>query len=147
TSARSPANAKAIVSAPPLSMARRETWEGFARNVISASLTRGVHHRADDARMRAAAAQVAVKRCPHVLFAGRWFLAKECRRAHDHAARAVAALRHLLFDEGGLDGMRRRARTEPLERGHRFALHIGNRSKAGRRRPTVDPHHTGAALA
>jgi hypothetical protein len=75
------------------------------------------------------------------------FFGKESGGANDHAAGAIAALRHLFFDEGGLYRMRRRDRSESLKRNDRFALRIRNRLKARSRRASVEENAAGAALA
>ena len=89
--------------------------------VMSASLPRCQHDRAQHAHMGAAAAEIAVERGANIGFGRLRFFAQQGGGAHDHAAGAIAALRHLLLDEGGLDRMRGRLRSEALERGDRLA--------------------------
>src|SRR5262249_10762422 len=54
------------------------------------------HHRADDARVATAAAQVAGQRLAHLRFGRARDAPEERAGGHDHAGRAVAALRRLL---------------------------------------------------
>src|SRR3974377_258666 len=116
-----PASAKPTVSARALSIVRREsacTASGAAGGAasdatsgalggdISASLSRGRHHGADDAHMRSAPAEIAGECSADVVFCRFRLFGKKCGSADDHAAGAIAALRHLLFDESGLHWMR-----------------------------------------
>src|SRR4029077_3793342 len=78
---------------------------------------------ADDARMRAAAAQIVGE---HLLDLRRaWPLAfvgvEKGGRLHDHAVDAVAALDGLLVDKGLLQRMRVLRAAEALERDHSVA--------------------------
>ncbi len=73
-------------------------------------------------------------------------VAQEGRGRHDPAVDAVAALRHLLFDIGGLQRMRLLGRSEP---GHRHDLAVADgrhRRDAGADRLAVQMHGAGAAL-
>ena len=142
-----PVSAKPTVSAPPLRSARREKRDVLTGAFMSASLSRCRHHRAHDPHMGPAAAEVHLKRRANVVLAGFAFFGQQCGRAHDHAARAVAALRHLLIDEGGLDRMRFCRRPESFERGDRLALRIRDSHLAGLHRRAVDQDGAGAALA
>src|SRR5208282_610617 len=121
---RRPVSAEPTVSAPPLRTARREKRDVLTGAFISAPLSRCRHDRAQGPHMRPTAAEVHIEGRANVALAGFPFFGQQCGRAHDHAARAVAALRHLLIDEGGLDRMRFGCRPEPLERGDRLALRI-----------------------
>src|SRR5690348_11050392 len=153
-----PASAKPTVSAPALSIVRRvrpRAADGAASGAassalgadISASLSRGRHHGADDPHMRSAPAEITGERSADIVFRRFGFFGKESGGADDHAAGAIAALRHLFFDEGGLYRMRRRDRSESLKRNDRFALRIRNRLKARSRRASVEENAAGAALA
>jgi hypothetical protein len=51
-------------------------------------------------------------------------------RGHEHAALAVAALRHLLRDPGGLQGVQAGGRGQPLYRAHLAPLHGRQRRHA-----------------
>src|SRR4029077_12804522 len=99
-----PASAKPTVSAPALSIVRRvnaRAESGAASGVeladISASLSRGRHHGADDAHMRSAPAEIAGECRADIVFRRFGLFGEECGGADDHAAGAIAALRHLLF--------------------------------------------------
>ena len=65
-------------------------------------------------------------------------------RRHDHAALAVAALRHLQLHPGLLHRMRAVLRQR-LDGGDLLALHRGDRHHAGARRLPVHVHRAGAA--
>src|SRR5262249_61015282 len=65
----------------------------------------GAQHRANDAVVGAAAAEVARKRRAHVRLARPRIAVKQFLRRHDHAIDAVAALRRLLRNESLLEGM------------------------------------------
>src|SRR5581483_981119 len=97
--------------------------------------------------MRAAAAEVAVESVPDVCLAWGLVRLQQCGRAHDHPARAVAALRHLRVDEGGLQRVRFFRRAKPLEGDDRLALRVGNRGLTRSGRRTVNHDRAGAALA
>jgi hypothetical protein len=97
--------------------------------------------------MRSAPAEIAGERSADIVFRRFGFFGKKSGGANDHAAGAIAALRHLFFDEGGLYRMRRRDRSESLKRNDRFALRIRNRLKARSRRASVEENAAGAALA
>ena len=73
---------------------------------MSASLSRCRHDGAHDTHMRSAAAEVAIQGQANIVLAGFLFFGQQCSCAHDHAAGAVATLRHLLRDESGLDRVR-----------------------------------------
>src|SRR5829696_1142824 len=124
---RNPVSAKPTVSAPPLRTARREKRDVLIGAFMSASLSGCRHYRPHHPHMGSAAAEISVKRRANFALAGLLLLRQQRGRAHDHAAGAVAALRHLLLDEGGLDRVRRRCRAESLERGYSFASRIRDR--------------------
>src|SRR5712691_12566010 len=114
---------------------------------MSASLSRGSHHRAYDPHMGPTAAKIALERGADVVLSRLGFFGEQRDRADDQSAGAVAALRHLLFDESGLHRMRRRDRSEPFQGDDRLALRIRNRRQAGSRRAAVDQHAASTALA
>src|SRR6266404_2695439 len=130
-----------------LTMLRREKRIFSAGALMLASLSRCRHNGVHDPHMRAAAAEVDLKRRANVVLARLLFFGQQCCRAHDHAAGAVAALGHLMFDEGGLDRMRFRRRPQPFQRGDRLALRIRDGHLAGLHRRAVGEHRAGAALA
>src|SRR5687768_17056009 len=98
-----------MVSAPPLTTPRREnlTCAFMSASLPGGALAARRHHGANDAHMRAAAAQIAVELGANLLLGWLLVALEQCNRSHDHAAGAVTALRHLLLDESGLHGMRR----------------------------------------
>ena len=92
-------------------------------------------------------AEIAFQRLADVLLGRLRLLCKERNGADDHAASTVAALRHLLLDEGGLHRVRRGDRAEPFERNDRLARRTRNRLQAGSRGTAVKENVTDAALA
>src|SRR6185437_4941032 len=86
-----PASAKPTVSAPPLITARRERREVLTEMVMSASLSRRRHDRANDALVRAATAEIAVEGGADIGLAGLLVFGQQRSRAHEDAAGAVAA--------------------------------------------------------
>src|SRR5579871_266536 len=138
--------ANAIVSAPPLISARREISDGLNGAFMSASVRRSAEHRAHDAVMRSTTAQIAVELFTHLRFGRLRRSRQQPRGGHDHAARAVAALRHALGDEGSLQHRGLFGRAEALDGRHRFACGIGNGGEAGADRLAVNQDRAGAAL-
>src|SRR6185437_6592640 len=110
-------------------------------------LLAGPRDGAKDARMRAATAEIAGERLPHLAVAGLRIALQQGRRRHDHAVDAIAALRRLLVDEGLLDGMRLVDGAETLDGGDLLARRQGDREGAGAHRLAVDDHRAGAALS
>src|SRR5215475_4226087 len=97
--------------------------------------------------MRAAATEIAGERLLG-LFERRLRRLRQQRRAgHDHAVGAVAALRGLLGNEGGLDGMGLLGGAQALYGGNAMSCSRRNRQAAGAHGAAVDMHGAGAALA
>src|ERR1700730_4425004 len=104
---------------------------------------------ADDARMRAAAAQIVGEGLLDVCRARLLALVgvEEGGRLHDHAVDAVAALGGLLVDEGLLQRMWILRAAQALERHHLVVgLERRQRHHARAHRPAVDMHRAGTAL-
>src|SRR3954451_5959717 len=97
--------------------------------------------------MRAAAAQVLRQRILHLLDAGLGVALEECGAGHHHAVRAIAALRGLLGDEGGLHTVWLLDRAEAFDGGDLAAREARGRNRAGAHRLAIDQHRAGAALA
>src|SRR5712671_3725898 len=76
----------------------------------------GALDRLQNADVRAAAALQTLERLLDLGLARFLLLGKKCRGGHDPAIDAVAALRHLLFHVGGLEGMRLIRRAKPRQR-------------------------------
>ena len=104
-------------------------------------------HRGEDLQMRAAAAEVMRQRRADLRLRRARVAPEQRDRRHDHAVEAVAALRALLGDEGGLDGVRRLDGAEPLQRRDPPPLRPRKGHHAGPRRPPIHEHRAGAALA
>src|SRR5512135_2106586 len=77
-----PARANATVSAPPLSNERREISNALKGAFISASLRGGAQHRANDAIMRTAAAQIAIESVAHLGLRRLWRVPEQPGGAH-----------------------------------------------------------------
>ena len=111
----SPASEKPTMSAPPpLSRSRREGTK-FLLMATSRRHVGGPFDRSDDARMRAAPAQIPGERILDVGLARLAVSGKEGGRLHDHAVDAVAALHRLLLDEGALQRLRIFQRAQAFE--------------------------------
>ena len=106
----------------------------------------GAMHRAQDAHMGAAAAEIRLHLGADLLV-GRLGISPQQRlRPHHHAGDAVAALRRLLFHESALDRRRRLDGAETLQRRHLLALQQQQRRDAGKHGLAVHHHRAGAAL-
>jgi hypothetical protein len=100
---------------------------------------RGAH-----ARVGAAAAQIGHRSVD--LGIARFRVGRQQRRrGHQHAALAIAALRHLLREPGALQRMRRARAAQRLDRAHRLVGRRGQRRHARTHRRAVDMHGAGAA--
>src|SRR5215470_5812754 len=108
---------------------------------------RRLEDRADNPVMGPAAAQIAGESQPDLGLARLLFAVEQRFGQHDHAGDAVAALRRLLRDESGLQGMRLFDGTEAFERGDFRLPEHTNWRDAGAHRRAVDEHRAGAALA
>src|SRR6266852_8338202 len=86
----------------------------------------GALHRAHDAEMGSAAAEIVRQLRFDLQFRRLWVVREQGSGLHDHAVDAVAALHGLLVDEGLLDRVRMLVRTEPFER---HDLSIGDRGE------------------
>src|SRR3954464_7675692 len=101
---------------------------------------------AQDGYVGAAAALEAGKRIAQLGVARFRILLQDRGGGHDPAVDAVAALRHLLFDVGGLQRVGLLGRTQALDRGHALAARRRHRQHARAHRLTVEMHGAGAAL-
>ena len=80
--------------------------------------------------MTSAAAEIALERLFDVVFARLRILFQQRRRGHDHAIRAVGALRRLLVDEGLLKRVERIGAAQAFEGGDRPVTNCRNRGHA-----------------
>src|SRR5687767_6758451 len=128
-------------SAPDdLRKSRRENFSIFM--VISPSrhhFGRALH-RLDDARVRAAAAQVGCERLPDLILTRVPVRCEQRGGLHDHAVDAVAALHRLLLDEGLLQRVRPLRGAQPFERDDLLAGGGRDRHAARAHGPAVDVH-------
>ena len=111
----------------------------------SLSLRRALD-RADDRHMRATAAFEAGEPVANLLIARVRCRFEQRGGRHDPAIDAVAALRHLLLDIGGLDRMRLLGRAEAGERNHFAVTDRRERRHARADRLAIEVHGAGAAL-
>src|SRR5215470_11677597 len=89
---------KLTMSAPPaFSNSRRESSDVFIALLLSNLLSRGALDRAENARVRAAAAEIPRERFLDVGVARLRLFVEQRLGAHDEAVGAVAALERLLF--------------------------------------------------
>src|SRR5262249_40395574 len=96
----------------------------------------------------AAAAKIAAQRVAHFAFRGLWIFPQQSNRAHDHARRAVPALRAHFVDPGLLQRVQLAAcRTNAFDGGDLFALSIPRQQHAGINRLAFQQHGASAALA
>src|ERR1700676_3447109 len=103
-----------------------------------------------DARIAAAAAQMAVHGLANFAVARLSVAGEQLGALDDHAVVTVAALRRLLVDQGPLQRMKRRRareialagveRREPLERRHRLSFDRPDRRDAGTDFDAVEQH-------
>src|ERR1700704_4613916 len=125
---------------------RRESMRSFMV-VSSGHLRLSALDRAQDGDVRPAAAFQPCERFAQLGVARLWVLVQVGRRGHDPAVDAVAALRHLLLDVGGLQRMRLLRRAQALQRGHFFPRYRRERHHAGAYRLPVQMHGARAALS
>ena len=88
---------------------------------LSHTVFGGTLHRAHDAIVRAAAAQVACQRLFDFGFAWIRLCIQQRLGRHDHAVGAIAALRGLFIEEGFLQRMQFVERAYAFKRGNGFA--------------------------
>ena len=125
-----------------------EAVHALLRSSVGDGLLRGIEHGCDDARVGAAAADIAAHPLADALgvVAGLAF-AQQADGAHDLARRAVAALEAVMGDEGGLHRMQPVAFGEAFDRQDLGAVEADGEREAGIDPPAVDEHGAGAALA
>src|SRR5712671_1777414 len=101
---------------------------------------------AQDAGMGAATAFEARERFTDLRIVRASILLEQRHRGHDPAIEAVAALRHLLFDERCLHFVRLGGAADAGERRDRLASNAVDRGNTGSGRLAVDQHCAGATL-
>src|ERR1700734_230963 len=114
--------------------------------MASRSLLGGPLDGAEDARIGAAAADIAVHVADDVVAARILIGRKQRRGLHDLPGLAIAALRHLQVEPGLLQRMVAIGR-QALDGGDAFARHHGDRRLARAHRLAVEMHRAGAAHA
>lgn len=96
--------------------------------------------------MRTAAADDLIECFTDVFFGGVGVFFQKCRRGHDHAVQAIAALSSLGIEEGLLDRMELAVFGQPFQRGDFPTLKALAGAEAGWFGFGVDKHHAGATL-
>ncbi len=99
-----------------------------------------------DARVGAAPADVAAHGLVDLGIAGGLVLAQQCFGRHQLAGLAVAALRDIVLDPRGLQGVRRGGRAEGFHGGHGLASNGGHGRLARADRLAINLHGAGPAL-
>src|SRR5262249_47439489 len=136
---------KLTISAPPaLSSSRRDS--SVFIEVSSDGLSGRALDRAENARVRGAAAEIARERLLDFGVGGLGIRVEQRLGADDEAVDAVAALERLLLDERLLQGMRIFRRAEAFERRDRAAADVLHLQRAGAHRLAVDEDGARAAL-
>src|ERR1700732_4333593 len=107
----------------------------------------GGEHGVDDGFVSGAAADVARDRVDDLLAGGGGVVVEQGLCRHQHARRAIAALRREMLREGALQRMKIRPILEAIERLHRASFTGFRERQAGEVRIAVDQHRAGAASA
>ena len=136
--------AAALFELVTLDLERHRSRSGAARH---ADALRRLFDRADDARVRAAAADVAIHHALDVLVGRVGVVPQQADRRHHHARRAVAALERLGFEESFLHRMQALALGNRLNGCDPLARNGAQACYAGPRRLIVDEDGAGAAIA
>ena len=101
----------------------------------------------DDVLIAGAAAEIAGDAFANLAIGRRRVVVQERHRRHDHARRAVAALKAVLFPEPGLDRMQIAVLCQPLDGRDLRPAGLDREDRARLRAAAVDDHRAGAALA
>ena len=104
-------------------------------------------HRANNAGVAGAAAQIAGQAVLDFLDAGPWVPVQERDRRHDHSRRAVSALDGALVDKGFLDGRELAVFRHAFDGRDLLALHFIGENQTTVHRLAVHQHRAGAAIA
>src|SRR5215831_10890317 len=123
---------------------RRFIWRVEFMAASRSRVRRGVNGRAH-LLIGAAAADVG-DGVVDVGIGGLGLLLEERRHRHDHAALAIAALRHVVIEPGLLHPVQDAVRGKPLDGGDRLAGDRAHRDRAGAHRDPVHMNRAGAAL-
>ena len=107
---------------------------------------RGLADGVDDARLRAAAANIALQELRDFGGVGIGITLEEPDAAHDHAWGAVSALKGAGIDERLLDGVQPAIFLQALDRGDWFTDGGAGGNLAGASRLAANQHRAGAAL-
>jgi len=116
----------------------RCTWSGRLRYGLNGL---------DDVEVTRTAAEIAFEFVPNGLFIGMFVAREHIYRCHDHARRAEAALKRMMFLKGGLNGMEFAVDCEAFDCYDGSTVCLNGKHGAGFDRPAIQMHHTGAALA
>src|ERR1051326_4349191 len=114
---------------------------------LGVDCARGALDGRDDARVGAAAADVARHSAPNLLLGRAWFLLQEPAARHDHAGDAVAALHRAHFEEGFLQRVQPPVTFETFD-GRDLSARDRDRGRAaGANGLPVEQHRASAATA
>src|SRR5207253_6806431 len=141
-----PSSPSPTTRTPPAARKLRREMLSAATSPPSRGRRSGAQHGANHAGVAAAAAEVAGEGLPHLLLARPARPREEGARGHDHAGRAIAALRSLLGDEGGLERIGAIRGAEALDGDHVLARHRARGGDAGADRAPTHEDGAGAAL-
>src|SRR5215470_14005552 len=120
---------------------------GFHRAPPLCFLPRGSLHRAQNPRVRAAAAEVSGQRLLDLVVRRSGVGVEQRFGGHDHAVDAIAALKRLFIDESFLQRMKLLCRSESFQSRHRAIANGLNFGHAGTDGFTVHDDRTSAALS
>src|SRR5579883_587708 len=118
------------------------------RSSLSAATVAGARSgedRLDDRLIAGAAANIAADRLDDLFASRRWLAIEQRLGGHQHARRAIAALRGEMFDEGGLQRVKVGSAPQPGDGLDRAAGASLCERDAGEARRAVDQHRAGPA--
>src|SRR2546425_1106051 len=141
-----PSSPSPTIRTPPAARKLRREMPSPAISPPSRGRGSGPQHCANHAGVAAAAAEVAGEGLPHLLLVRSGRPREEGARGHDHAGRAIAALRGLLGDEGGLERIGAVRGAEALDGDHVLTHHRARGGDARADRAPTHEHRAGAAL-
>src|SRR5262245_12466801 len=122
-----------------------ELWQ-HRRYSHGLPLVRGVLDGVDDVLVTRAAAEVPYDALANFPLIRRGILAQKADRRHDHARRAVAALKTVFLPEAFLQRMKLAVLRQPFDGRHLGAVGLDGEYRAGFRAATIDKDCAGAAL-
>src|SRR5437762_3034083 len=116
-------------------------------SLIPAKLCRGSLNRLNDLGVTRAAAEIARERKPNLFLRGVLVFVQKRLGHHQHARRAVAALRAAFLNECLLHGMQVGTNLQTLDGYDVRAVQLTRKDKTGVHRLTIQKHGTGTTVA